>query len=69
MKFVSYILEDVEGIRIFYYVGLIIFIVFFINVLYKTFKMPKEEAEKIKNSLFDEEEQVENRDEKDVLKE
>jgi len=56
MKFVSYILEDVEGIRIFYYIGLFIFIIFFLNVLYKTFKMPKQEAEDLKNSLFDEEE-------------
>lgn len=68
MKFVSYILEDVEGIRLFYYIGMIIFIVFFLNVLYKTFKMPKKEAEDIKNSVFDEDEKVIIEEEKEGIK-
>lgn len=68
MKFVSYILEDVEGIRLFYYIGMIIFIVFFINVLYKTFKMPKKEAEDIKNSVFDEDEKAIIEEEKEGFK-
>lgn len=56
MKFVSYLLEDVAGIQTYYIVGLIIFITFFLGILYRTYKMPKQEAEAIKNMVFDDDE-------------
>jgi cbb3-type cytochrome oxidase subunit 3 len=57
MKFVNYVLGDVEGIQIYYIVGLIIFIAFFLTVLYRTYKMPKSEAESIKEGILEEEDQ------------
>lgn len=53
MKFVSNILENVDNIASFYNIGLLIFIVFFVVILIRTFKMPKKEVEKIKNSILD----------------
>jgi hypothetical protein len=57
MKFVSFVLGDVEGIQIYYIIGLLIFIAFFLTVLYRTFKMPEAEAESIKNGILEEEDQ------------
>ncbi len=54
MKFVNYVLGDVEGIQVYYIIGLIIFIAFFLTVLYRTFRMPKSEAESIKEAILEE---------------
>lgn len=53
MNFVSNILENVDNIVSWSYIGLLIFISFFVVILIKTFKMPKKEVEEIKNSIFD----------------
>jgi tellurite resistance protein TehA-like permease len=52
MKIVSNLLENIEGIQIYYIVGLLIFVTLFIVILIRTFRMPKQEAEKIKNSIL-----------------
>jgi len=56
MKIVSNLLENIEGIQIYYIVGLIIFVTLFVVISIRTFKMPKEEAEKIKNSILNDNE-------------
>jgi len=52
MKIVSNLLENIEGIQIYYIVGLIIFVTLFVIITIRTFKMPKQEAERIKNSIL-----------------
>jgi len=56
MKIVSTVLEDIDGIQIYYIIGLLIFVAFFIAVLFRTYKIPKSEIESIKNSILDENE-------------
>lgn len=56
MKIVSNLLENIEGIQIYYIVGLIIFVTLFVIITIHTFKMPKQEAEKIKNSILNDNE-------------
>jgi len=68
MKFVSYILEDEQWIHILNSVGLIIFVAFFIGVLYRTYKMPKSEADEINHLVFEDDDEVDFSDEKEVLK-
>ncbi|MBN2668510.1 MAG: hypothetical protein JXR60_04700 [Bacteroidales bacterium] len=68
MKFVGFLLEDVAGIQVYYIIGLLIFISFFIIILYRTLKMPKSEAESIKNSLFNDDEKEENNASSEDLK-
>lgn len=60
MKFVSYLLEDVAGIQVYYIVGLLIFLSFFLVVLYRTYKMPKSEAEEISQVVFEDDELIQN---------
>lgn len=52
MKIVSNLLENIEGIQIFYIVGLLIFVILFIVITIRTIKMPKKEADEIKNSIL-----------------
>lgn len=56
MKIISNLLENIEGIQIYYIVGLIIFVTLFIVISIRTYKMPKQEAEKIKNSILNDNE-------------
>ena len=54
MKIVSSVLENIEGIQIYYIIGLIIFISFFITVIIRTyFLTSNKEVEDIKNAIFD----------------
>ena len=53
MSFVGDVLKDVQGIQYFYIVGLFIFIILFFVVLYRTIKIPKEDLEKYKTSILD----------------
>lgn len=57
MKIVSNLLENIEGIQIYYIVGLLIFVTLFIVILIKTYRMPNKEADNIKNSILDDNEQ------------
>jgi hypothetical protein len=52
MKIVSNLLENIEGIQIYYIVGLLIFVTLFVVISIRTIRMPKQEAEKIKNSIL-----------------
>ena len=56
MKIVSNLLENIEGIQIFYIIGLLIFFTFFIIILIRTLRMPNKEMEKIKSSILKEDE-------------
>jgi hypothetical protein len=56
MKIVSNLLENIEGIQIYYIVGLLIFVTLFIVITIRTIKMPKKEVEKIKNSILNDNE-------------
>jgi hypothetical protein len=53
MEFVSYILKNENAAIYWNMSGLIIFIAFFIVVLIRTYRMPKEVAEKYKNSVLE----------------
>ncbi len=52
MKIISNLLENIEGIRIYYIVGLLIFVALFIVITVRTIRMPKKEADEIKNSIL-----------------
>lgn len=56
MKIVSNVLENIEGIQIFYIIGLLLFVVLFIAILIRTFRMPRKETEEIKNSILNDDE-------------
>lgn len=56
MKIVSNLLENIEGIQIYYIIGLLIFVTLFIVITIRTLRMPKNEVEKIKNSILTENE-------------
>ena len=52
MKIVSNILENIEGIQIYYIIGLLIFVTLFIVILIRTMRRPNKEMEEIKNSIL-----------------
>lgn len=56
MGFVGDVLNKVNGIEIYYIAGILIFIVGFIVLIYKTFKIPKTDLLKYKTSILDQEE-------------
>jgi tellurite resistance protein TehA-like permease len=56
MKIVSNLLENIEGIQVYYIVGLLIFVTLFIVITIRTIRMPKQEVEKIKNSILNDNE-------------
>jgi aspartate carbamoyltransferase regulatory subunit len=53
---VSNLLENIEGIQIYYIVGLLIFVTLFIVISIRTIRMPKKDVEKIKNSILNDNE-------------
>ncbi len=52
MKIVSNLLTSIEGIQIFYIIGLLIFVLFFIVILIRTMRMKNSDMEEIKNSIL-----------------
>jgi hypothetical protein len=52
MKIVSNLLQDIEGIQIYYIIGLLLFFGLFIVILVRTMRMPDKEMEDIKNSIL-----------------
>jgi hypothetical protein len=52
MKIVSNVLENVEGIQIFYVVGLLIFVALFIVIVIRTIRRPAKEMIEIKKSIL-----------------
>ena len=56
MKLVGNLLENIEGIQIYYIIGLLIFVALFIVIFIRTMHMPDKEMEKIKNSILNDKE-------------
>ncbi len=53
MKIVSNMLQNIEGIQIYYIIGLLIFFTLFIIILVRTMRQPNSEMNEIKNSILD----------------
>ena len=60
MKIVSNMLENIEGIQIYYIIGLLIFFTLFIIILIRTVRTPNSEMDEIKNSILDDNNSEEN---------
>jgi hypothetical protein len=56
MKIVSNLLENIEGIQIYYIVGLLIFVILFIVIAVRTYRMSNTEADSIKKSILNDSE-------------
>lgn len=52
MKIVSNLLENIDGIQIYYIVGLLIFFTLFVVIFIRTMRRPNKEMEEIKNSIL-----------------
>lgn len=52
MKIVSNVLENIEGIQIYYIVGLLIFVVLFVVIFIRTMRRSNSEMEEIKKSIL-----------------
>lgn len=52
MKIVSELLTSIEGIQIFYIIGLLIFVTLFIVIFIRTMRMKDSDMEDIKNSIL-----------------
>lgn len=59
MKIVSNLLENIEGIQIYYIVGLLIFFTLFIVIFIRTMRMSNQEMDEIKNSILSDNESEE----------
>jgi hypothetical protein len=59
MKIVSELLTSIEGIRIFYIIGLLIFVVLFIVIFVRTMRMKNSDMDEIKNSILSDNESEE----------
>ncbi len=56
MKIVSHVLQNIDGIQLYYIIGLLIFVAMFIIIFIRTyFLTPSSEMNYIKNSIFDDE--------------
>ncbi len=53
MKIVSNMLENIEGIQIYYIIGLLIFFILFVVILIRTMRRSNSEMDEIKNSILD----------------
>lgn len=56
MKIISNILTEIEGIQIYYIVGLLIFVTLFIVLTIRTMRRSNKEMDEIKNSILIDEE-------------
>ncbi|MBT3383044.1 MAG: cbb3-type cytochrome c oxidase subunit 3 [Prolixibacteraceae bacterium] len=52
MKIVSNLLENIEGIQIYYIIGLLIFFTLFVVIFIRTMRRSDNEMEEIKNSIL-----------------
>ena len=52
MKIVSNLLEQIEGIQIYYIIGLLIFVTLFVVIFIRTMRKPDKEMDEIKNSIL-----------------
>ena len=62
MEFAGYVLHKVDGLNIYYTVGLLIFLGLFIVIVYRTIKMPKSTLINIKQSIFENDELLSDKD-------
>ena len=56
MKIVSNMLVEIEGIQIFYIIGLLIFVTLFVVIFIRTMKRSNNEMDDIKNSILNDNE-------------
>ncbi len=52
MKIVSDLLTSIEGIQVFYIIGLLIFVVLFVVIFIRTMRLKNSEMDDIKNSIL-----------------
>ena len=52
MKIISNTLENIDGIQIYYIIGLLIFVVLFIVIVIRTMRRPAKEMKEIKESIL-----------------
>lgn len=52
MKIVSNLLTSIEGIQIFYIIGLLIFVLLFVVIFIRTMRLKNTDMEDIKNSIL-----------------
>jgi len=52
MKIVSDLLTSIEGIQVFYIIGLLIFVLLFIVIFIRTMRLKNSDMEDIKNSIL-----------------
>jgi preprotein translocase subunit YajC len=52
MKIVSNLLENIDGIQVYYIIGLLIFFVLFIVIVIRTMRRPDKEMKDIKESIL-----------------
>ena len=52
MKIVSNMLEQIEGIQVYYIIGLLIFVTLFIVIIIRTMRRPDQEMDDIKKSIL-----------------
>ncbi len=52
MKIVSNLLEQIEGIQIYYIIGLLIFVTLFVVIFIRTMRKPNKEMDEIKKSIL-----------------
>ncbi|MBT7095041.1 MAG: hypothetical protein HN936_17470 [Bacteroidetes bacterium] len=64
MGFAGNVLESINGIELFYIIGLFIFIIAFITLIYRTLRISKNDLNSYKNSILEQDEQLVNRNEK-----
>lgn len=56
MKIVSNLLTSIEGIQIFYIIGLLIFVMLFVIIFIRTMRLRNSDMEAIKNSILSDDE-------------
>ncbi len=61
MKIVSNLLENIDGIEIWYIAGLLIFFTMFLLFVVRTLIRPRKEMEEIKNALLDDQEETDHK--------
>ncbi len=61
MGFVSEVLKSVNGIQWYYIIGISIFIILFIIIVYKTIRTPKSKLLEYKNSILEDDFTSENK--------
>ena len=62
MQIVSNLLENIEGIQIYYIIGLLIFFSFFIVILIRTLRMSDKKIDELKSSILIDSENDDNKE-------